>query len=71
VKVSAYSRQGRALLVVSNLSADQPATAQVTLRGVTAKSATDALSRETLSCADGKVSVPLQPMRMRLVLVGL
>ncbi len=69
VKVSLYSRRGCALLVVSNLSADQPATAQVTLHAVPAKSATDALSRETLSCADGKVTVSLQPMRMRLVWV--
>jgi len=69
VKVSAYLRQGRALLVVSNLSADQPATAQVTLRGVAAKSATDALSGEQLKYANGKLIVPLQPMRMRLVWV--
>jgi hypothetical protein len=69
VKVSLYTRQGRALLVVSNLSADQPVTAQVTVNGVAAKSATDALSRETLSYAGGKVTVPLQPMRMRLVWV--
>ncbi|MBI5821520.1 MAG: hypothetical protein HZA88_21335 [Verrucomicrobia bacterium] len=79
VKVSLYARPGvkgkggRALLVVSNLSADQPATAQVTVDfrriGVAAKTATDALSRETLSCADGKLTVPLQPMRMRMVWV--
>ncbi len=79
VKVSLYARPGakgkggRALLVVSNLSADQPSTAQVTVDfnriGVTAKTATDALTREALSCAGGKLVVPLQPMRMRLVWV--
>jgi hypothetical protein len=77
VKVSLYTRPGakgkggRALLVVSNLSADQPATAQVTLDcariGMSAKIATDALSRETLRCVEGKLTVPLQPMRMRMV----
>jgi hypothetical protein len=77
VKVSLYCRPGvkgkggRALLVVSNLSADQPATAQVTLDcariGMSGKIATDALSRETLRCAEGKLTVPLQPMRMRMV----
>ncbi|MCX6898549.1 MAG: DUF6067 family protein [Verrucomicrobia bacterium] len=79
VKVSLYARPGakgkggRALLVVSNLSADQPVTAQVTVDfariGVSAKAATDALNRESLKCADGKLMVPLQPMRMRLVWV--
>ena len=79
VKVSLYTRPGtkgkggRALLVVSNLSADQPATAQVTVdfnrMGVKAKAVTDALSGEALKCADGKLTVPLQPMRMRLVWV--
>ena len=38
--------------------------------GVTAKAATDALSREVLKCADGKLTVPLQPMRMRLVFIA-
>ncbi len=79
VKVSLYARPGakgrggRALLVVANLSADQPVTAQVTMDfasiGVAAKTATDALTREALSCADGKLTVPLQPMRMRMVWV--
>ncbi|MFA5190280.1 MAG: glycoside hydrolase domain-containing protein [Verrucomicrobiia bacterium] len=79
VKVSLYARPGvkgkggRALLVVSTLSADQPATAQVTVDfrriGVAAKTATDALSREKLSCSNGKLTVPLQPMRMRMVWV--
>ena len=79
VKVSLYARPGakgkggRALLIVSNLSADQPVTAQVTVDfasiGVAANTATDALTREALSCADGKLTVPLQPMRMRMVWV--
>ncbi len=79
VKVSLYARPGakgkggRALLVVSNLSAAQPVTAQVTLDlgrlGMTPKTAIDPLTRESLTCADGKLTVPLQPMRMRLVWV--
>jgi len=79
VKVSLYlhpgakGTKGRALFVVSNLSADQPATAEVAAdfsrMGVKAKAATDALSREALRCADGKLTVPLQPMRMRMVWV--
>lgn len=79
MKVSLYARLGakgkggRALLVVSNLSADQAAAAQVTVDfariGVRAKTASDALSGEVLKCADGKLAVPLQPMRMRMVWV--
>lgn len=79
VKVSLYRRPaakgkgGRALLVVSNLNPDQPATAQVGLDiarlGLTPKAARDALSGEALACAEGRVTVPLPPMRMRLVSV--
>jgi len=79
VRVSLYLRpgadgnKGRALGVVSNLSAERPVTAQVTMDagrlGVAAKAARDALSGETLSCSGGRLTVPLQPMRMRLVLV--
>ena len=77
IQVSLYVRRdtqgqrGRALLVVSNLSADQPATAEVTLDsarlGVAANAAADALSGETLKLSDGRLAVELQPMRMRLV----
>ena len=79
VRVSLYSRpaakgaNGRALLVVSNLSADQSATADVKIDfarlGVAARTAIDALSNEPLPCADGRLTVPLPPMRMRLVWV--
>jgi hypothetical protein len=79
VKVSLYRRPaakgrgGRALLVVSNLNPDQPATAQVGLDltrfGLTPKAARDALSGEEMACGDGRVTVPLPPMRMRLVWV--
>lgn len=78
VKVSLYHRpatkcaRARALLVVSNLSADQPAAAQVRLDparfGAPAQSATDALGGQTFSCAGGHIAIPLEPMRMRLVL---
>jgi len=79
VKVSLYlrpgekGRNGRALFVVSNLSADQPVTATVAAdfsrMGVKAKTTTDALSGEALKCTGGRLTVPLQPMRMRLVWV--
>ncbi|NLX99032.1 MAG: hypothetical protein GXY83_23050 [Rhodopirellula sp.] len=79
VKVSLYARPsaqgkgGRALLVVSNLSADQPATAQVTVDfariAVAPKAAVDALSGETLTLDNGRLTAPLQPMCMRLVWV--
>jgi len=79
VKVSLYARRdsfwgkGRALLVVSNLSPGKPVTADVAVDflrlGVTAKSATDALTREALTFANGRIAVPLEPMRMRLVWV--
>ncbi|NUQ64665.1 MAG: hypothetical protein HUU20_19560 [Pirellulales bacterium] len=79
VKVSLYARpdtqaeRGRALLVVSNLSADQPATAEVTLdfarMRAEPKAARDALSGETLTLAGGRLTVPLKPLRMRLVRV--
>jgi len=79
VKASLYLRpaaggsKARALLVVSNLSADRSATAQVTLAadrmGMGADRATDALSGAKLPCVRGRLSVPLQPMRMRVLLV--
>lgn len=79
VRVSVYShpatggRTGRALAVVSNLSADQGVTAQVALDlariAVEPKNAKDALTGETLTYSDGRLTVPLEPMRMRLVWV--
>lgn len=79
VKISLYHRpkskgvEGRMLLVVSNLSPDQPTTGQVTLDisrlGMAPKRATDALSGEALPCTNGQLTVALQPMRMRLVCV--
>lgn len=79
VKVSLYRHaasdcaRARALLVVSNLSASQSVTAQVALDlarlGLPSIKGIDALSGEALACSAGRVAVPLQPMRMRLVLV--
>lgn len=75
-KVSGYRRvvEGRTrwLLVVSNLSATEAATAQVRLatKGVKAVTvAHDAITGEKLSVKDGTIFVPLPPMRMRLVAV--
>ena len=77
VKVSLYARKatfwarGRALLVVSNLSADQAVTAEVQVDivrlGVAARAASDALTRAALPLASGRLTVPLDPLRMRLV----
>ncbi len=79
VRVSLYARPGsegkagRTLLVVSNLSADQPATAEVMLDisrlGLKPKAAVDALSGEALTLAGARLKVPVEPMRMRLVRV--
>jgi hypothetical protein len=80
VKVSVYlhpataKRPGRALMVVSNLSAEKSVTAQVQANfasaglrdGATAK---DALNGQRLEVNQGRVAVPLPPMRMRLVWV--
>ncbi|NLS94343.1 MAG: hypothetical protein GXX96_19460 [Planctomycetaceae bacterium] len=71
VRAASDGREGRALLVVSNLSADQGVTARLTVdltrMGVGAKGAKDALSGEPLTWSDGGLLVPLEPMRMRLV----
>lgn len=74
VKVSGYKRvvngQVRWLLVVSNLSAKESVTAKVQL---TKKAlprvigATDALTGERLPIAGDLITLPLSPMRMRLV----
>lgn len=78
VKVSLYrgrgnSRAGRALMIVSNLSADAPAEAIVRLdadrMGGSMKVAVDALSGKALACGDVGIVVPLEPMRMRMVRV--
>ncbi|MCX7825743.1 MAG: hypothetical protein N2689_09315, partial [Verrucomicrobiae bacterium] len=63
-----------ALLVVSNLSADQPVTAQVQLERAALKlgagaKARDALSGETLGLTGDSLTVPVPPMRMRMVWV--
>ncbi len=79
VKVSLYShrdtflKKGRALLVISNLSADRAVTARVKLAaerlGLKPRTAFDALSRERLPLEGGQIGVPLAPMSMRLVRV--
>jgi hypothetical protein len=77
VKVSFYAHpasfwgKGRLLLVVSNLSPEKPVTASVTVDfarfGVAGKTAADALTHEVIACADGRLAVPVQSMRMRLI----
>ncbi len=76
VKVSGYRRvvngQVQWLLVVSNLSAKEAVTAQVRLTTKAAKTVTaahDALTGEKLAVRDSVISVPLLPMRMRLLSV--
>jgi hypothetical protein len=78
VKVSFYlagspTEGRRALLVVSNLSPEREASAELTLdlrrMGLSEAEATakDALSGETLPLENGRLVVPLRPMRMRMV----
>ena len=80
VKVSLYLGGGeakthRVLLVVSNLSAERETSAQVSLDltrlGLPASGATakDALTGEALTLEGDRLTVPLPPMRMRMVWV--
>ncbi|MCX7969022.1 MAG: DUF6067 family protein [Armatimonadetes bacterium] len=76
VKVSGYQRivngQVQWLLVVSNLSATEAVTAQVRLTEKAiriVKGVQDTLTGEKLAVQNGVIFVPLQPMRMRLVVV--
>jgi hypothetical protein len=74
VKVSLYSQPSRVLAVVANLSSTEAKAAQVQLDssrlGLPASvKAKDALSGEALNFAGGRLTVPLAPMRMRLVWV--
>lgn len=77
VKVSLYAHRdsfwgkGRALVVVSNLSADRAVTAKVSVAfarlGMRPGAVCDALSRERLAFDGNVITVPLAPMRMRMV----
>lgn len=80
VKVSLYARPAakgknrRVLLMVSNLSSEQPATAQVRLDRAGLKlsasaSAKDALTGEALGLTGDTLTLPVPPMRMRMVWV--
>jgi len=78
IKASFYLRpaegkqSARVLVVVSNLSATEAATAQLQFQveriglGSAAK-ARDALSGEALPLQAGRLSVPLEPMHMRMI----
>jgi len=74
VKVSGYRRvvnnQIQWLLVVSNLSATEAVTARVQLTEnaiKVVKEAKDAMTSEKLAVQDSIITVPLPPMRMRLI----
>ncbi|MFA5189397.1 MAG: glycoside hydrolase domain-containing protein [Verrucomicrobiia bacterium] len=74
VRPSTKGKNGRTLLVVSNLSGDQPAAAQVKLDRAGLKlrataGAKDALSGEILGLTGDVLTVPVPPMRMRMVWV--
>jgi len=79
VKVSYYhhppqgSARGRVLLVAANLSAETPATAELTLDldalGLSQPQAKDALDGRALPVSSRVVKVPLEPMRMRMIAV--
>ena len=68
VKASVYRRGGESLIVVSNVSAEESVTAEVTL-SVGAARATDALTGKALPVRDGKVCVDLLPFRYILLRV--
>jgi len=76
VKVSGYRKilngQIQWLLVVSNLSATDAVTAKIRLKGKAikvVKEAQDAITGEKLSLQNDAIFAPLQPMRMRLLVV--
>ena len=62
VKASLYRKGGESMIVVSNLSPDTPASAEVTLPP-DAKRAEDMLAKRTLEVVGGKVRLELQPFR--------
>ncbi len=66
VKASVYRKGGESLIVVSNVSAEDAVTAEVTLP-VGAGNATDALSGRELPLSGGKVRVDLPPFRYILL----
>ena len=68
VKASVYRRGGESLIVVSNVSAEETVTAEVTLP-VGAARATDALTGKALPVSGGKVRVDLLPFRYILLRV--
>jgi len=70
VYVSAYVRDGRALLAVANLAAEGAADAVITLKQGAYASARDAVSGETLAIVGNAVTVGCGAMRWRLVEVG-
>ena len=68
VKASVYRRGGESLIVVSNVSAEESVTAEVTLPAGAAH-ATDALTGKALSVIGGKVHADLLPFRYILLRV--
>ena len=60
MKASLYRKGGESMIVVSNLSPDTPASAEVTLPPG-AKRAEDMLAKRTLEVVGGKVRIELQP----------
>ena len=66
VKASVYRKGGESLIVVSNVSAEEAVTAEVTLPAG-ATHAADALSGKEMSVNSGKVRVELAPFRFVLL----
>ena len=62
VKASLYRKDGEFMIVVSNLSPDTPAAAEVTLPPG-AKRAEDMMAKRPLEVVGGKVRMELQPFR--------
>ena len=66
VKASVYRRGAKSLIVASNVSPDNPASAVLTLPDGNSHAA-DALEGRELNVSDGKVRLEIQPFRMVLI----
>ncbi len=70
VKASLYLKGSRALLVISNLSAQEEVTGEIELRfPLRLKAAFDAVTGEVIELEGNRLALPLAPMRARLIRV--
>ncbi|MCD6506462.1 hypothetical protein J7M22_07520 [Candidatus Poribacteria bacterium] len=70
VKASLYLKGSRALLVISNLSAQEEVTGEIELKfPLRLKAAFDAVTGEVIELEGNRLALPLAPMRARLIRV--